>query len=208
MKSAEFRRAHPWSAALTPALVLLALVSATVGPGFAGGANHVAGAIQARLADACPLPSNASIARVGACGPVAGTGAPTVSMSFAVTFSESGLSSGTRWSATLAGTTSFSTNSTVTFYEPNGTFEFSVGAVDGKSASPSSGSVTVKGFAQKVDLSFSSPTGFLGLSGANGYYFILIVTSVLIVGGIAAVVLHRRRSRDLDFPTEDERPGR
>ncbi|MGC8674645.1 MAG: hypothetical protein ACP5TI_05995, partial [Thermoprotei archaeon] len=52
---------------------------------------------------------------------------------------------GTSWSVTLNGQTQSSSNSQVTFQEPAGTYQYSIGSVSGYTASPSSGSVTVSG---------------------------------------------------------------
>jgi len=65
--------------------------------------------------------------------------------SYTVTFTESGLPSGTSWSITLNGTTESSTSNIITFNEPNGTYTYSVAAISGYSSSPSSGSLTVNG---------------------------------------------------------------
>jgi hypothetical protein len=79
-------------------------------------------------------------------------GAPT----YAVTFGETGLTSGTSWSVTLAGSMKSSTSSSIVFTESNGTFSYTIGAVTGYSSSPSSGSVTVSGSAQSVSIAFTS----------------------------------------------------
>ena len=69
-----------------------------------------------------------------------------------ITFSESGLPSGTSWSVTLNGTSESSTSSTITFTETNGTYSYTVSSVSGYSVFPSSGSITVsaKSFNQAV----------------------------------------------------------
>jgi YVTN family beta-propeller protein len=64
---------------------------------------------------------------------------------YAVTFSETGLPSGTNWSATLNGSTLTSTTTTIVFSETNGTYPFAVGLVPGFSSLPSSGRLTVSG---------------------------------------------------------------
>ncbi len=74
---------------------------------------------------------------------------------YPVTFTESGLPSGTSWSVTLNGTTESSTSASITFTEPNGTYPYSVGAVSGYSLSPSSGSLTVKGSAVTQTIAFT-----------------------------------------------------
>jgi len=71
---------------------------------------------------------------------------PVSTGSYYVTFSESGLPPDTEWGVTLQGvaTYSFATD-TISFYVPSGDYQFTVGAVAGYSANPSSGSVVVSG---------------------------------------------------------------
>jgi uncharacterized repeat protein (TIGR02543 family) len=75
---------------------------------------------------------------------------------FNVTFTETGLPAGTKWSVTLNGTLNSSTTSSVGFAEVNNTYAFSIGAVAGFSASPSTGSVTVDGGAVVQPIVFSA----------------------------------------------------
>jgi thermopsin len=60
-----------------------------------------------------------------------------------VRFGKSGLPSGTPWSVTLNGYTQTSTAALIVFWEPAGTYSFTVGSVTGYNASPASGSETV-----------------------------------------------------------------
>ena len=64
---------------------------------------------------------------------------------YSVDFTESGLPTGTSWSVTFNGATSSSSNPTISFTAPNGTYPFSVGPVPGYSPNPQSGSLTVNG---------------------------------------------------------------
>ncbi len=75
---------------------------------------------------------------------------------YPVTFTESGLSSGTSWTVTLAGAANSTTAPNgIGFQEPNGTYSFSVGTVAGYSANPSTGSVTVNGAAASEAIAFT-----------------------------------------------------
>ncbi len=90
---------------------------------------------------------------------VDGTGS-TVAVAFtattyALTFSETGLPTGTNWSVTLNGDTEFSTTSTIAFTQPNGTYSFTVASVSGYNVNPSSGNVTVSGGAMTESITFS-----------------------------------------------------
>ena len=60
-----------------------------------------------------------------------------------VTFSETGLPSGTRWSVALNGTVGSSTSNTITLYDPAGAYGYAVGAVTGFTAHPASGAILV-----------------------------------------------------------------
>ena len=89
------------------------------------------------------------------------TSAP-VSTEYSVAFTESGLPPGTSWSVTLGGSTVPSTSSAITFVEPNGTYAYTVGAVSGYSASPSSGSIMVSGSnPSPVPITFSASSATL-----------------------------------------------
>ena len=78
--------------------------------------------------------------------------------SYPVTFTESGLASGTSWSITLAGTKESSTTSTITFSEENGSYTYTVGAVSGYTSSSSGGTVVVNGGPVNVPtITFSLP---------------------------------------------------
>ncbi len=76
----------------------------------------------------------------------ASTGLTVNSMTeYSVTFSETGLPSGTSWSVTLNGVLMSTTTPSIVFSESDGTYTYSVGAVSGYAASPTGGSLTVSG---------------------------------------------------------------
>jgi len=56
---------------------------------------------------------------------------PQAIKKYSVTFTESGLPSGTSWSVTLNGNTESSTTNTISFSEPNGTYSYVVASVTG-----------------------------------------------------------------------------
>ena len=82
----------------------------------------------------------------------------TVSFSpytYAVTFTETGLASGTSWSVTLNGATRTSGTAAITFNESNGTYTYSIGSVTGYSISTAAGSVTVSSGSGSVAVKFT-----------------------------------------------------
>ena len=65
---------------------------------------------------------------------------------YSITFSETGLLSGTSWSVTLSGATQTGTGSSIAFPSlANASYAFSVGTVSGYTVSPATGSMTVSG---------------------------------------------------------------
>ncbi|EQD72490.1 thermopsin precursor, partial [mine drainage metagenome] len=79
-------------------------------------------------------------------------------LTYTVTFSESGLPSGTNWSVTLNGVTSSSTRGSISFVEVNGTFTWSVGVQVGYRATPASGTLTVAGGPVAESIAFALVT--------------------------------------------------
>ncbi|MGC9175088.1 MAG: hypothetical protein ACP5GO_04475 [Thermoprotei archaeon] len=74
---------------------------------------------------------------------------------YAVTFTESGLPSGTRWFVVLNGVNKSSMSPQLTFEEADGTYPFYVGKVNGYSESPQSGYVKVSSQAVSQDIVFT-----------------------------------------------------
>ncbi len=76
-----------------------------------------------------------------------------------VTFTETGLPSGTSWNVTVNGTQKSSSGPTIVFAEPNGTYPFSVTPLPNYTVAPQSGPVTMDGAPVNVPVVFTySPT--------------------------------------------------
>ncbi len=83
----------------------------------------------------------------------------TVSFSpvkYSVKITETGLASGTSWSATLNGQTKTSTTQDITFSVANGTYSYTVGSVHGYTSTGSPGTVDVSGNSQAATVQFSA----------------------------------------------------
>ena len=78
----------------------------------------------------------------------------TKTTEYPVTFTESGLPSGTPWSVTVNGTFESSTTNTITFSLSNGTHYYTVGSVSGYTSSITSSSVTVNGHSDSIGITF------------------------------------------------------
>jgi outer membrane protein assembly factor BamB len=84
----------------------------------------------------------------------------TVSPTYAVTFSETGLPTGTTWSVTLNGQTKSGNGLTIVFNVANSTYPYSVGALSGYTPNPSSGNVTVAGAPISLTIGWSASTTY------------------------------------------------
>ncbi len=97
------------------------------------------------------------------------------SSNYTVTFKESGLPSGSSWSVTLAGKTKSTTSSSLSFTEPNGTYQYTISGPANFTASPSTGSIMVDGAPVSQSINFSAVvktvyfTGTLSPSNASLY---------------------------------------
>lgn len=85
-------------------------------------------------------------------------------VTYALTFSESGLPGGTAWSVTVGGSLHSSTNASVGFLEPNGSYPYTVGTVAGYTGNLTSGTVTVSAAAKDVAVGFAPGPYSLGMS--------------------------------------------
>ena len=78
-------------------------------------------------------------------------------VTYSVSFTESGLPSGTEWGVALTnGGTFHGSQSTISFPEPNGTYAWSLTAVPGYTAYPSSGAIAVRGGPASEAVDFTS----------------------------------------------------
>lgn len=128
---------------------------------------------------------------------------------YPVTFTQSGLPAGAWWTISLSATTVNETSDSIVFDGiPDGSYSYTLGAYqDETSCVPKNlnfsqmGTVTVAGAPVTVTVDFScigSGGGsggsllFLGLPGDEGYYLLIGVSAVVIVG-VSAVLLVKRR---------------
>jgi hypothetical protein len=92
----------------------------------------------------------------GATGAGATTEIGFTATGYAVTYTEVGLVPGTSWSVTLNSVVHTSTTNTISFTETTGTYSYTIGAIAGTAASPSSGTVTVTNVPVSVAITYSS----------------------------------------------------
>jgi hypothetical protein len=74
---------------------------------------------------------------------------------YSVTFNETGLAPRTNWSVTLNGSLANTTTSTNVFDEPNGTYNYSIGAVSGYTSNVTKGNVTVNATSANISIRFT-----------------------------------------------------
>jgi len=128
---------------------------------------------------------------------------------YAVTFTEAGLPSGTNWSVTLYGALVHSITSNITFAEPNGTFSYTITGVSGwhQTTLPYSGTVAVHGAAvTEPTLAFTpNPSPSSGLSTLDYIVFGSVLVAVAV--GVSLVLVRSRRKSRPDSPTSPSQPG-
>lgn len=132
-------------------------------------------------------------------------GVKFVQTTYSVTFSETGLPPGSQWTVTMNGVSKTSTNSTITFMEPNGTYKFTVYSIalyNSFEATPSSGQVIVNGSNASQSVVFTpnpSVAGTAAPSSGNAGPIGLFGSTVGIGGGSSsavAIVGFRKRITD------------
>ncbi|MDE1880933.1 MAG: YncE family protein [Euryarchaeota archaeon] len=81
--------------------------------------------------------------------------APATPALYPVVFDRTGLAAGTNWTVTLGATSITTSLSSLTFYEPNGTYVYTVMPVRGTTVSPAAGTLNVQGLTIDTNITFS-----------------------------------------------------
>ena len=118
--------------------------------------------------------------------------------SYLVDFMASNLPGGASWSVTMGGSTRTSSQSSDPFYEPNGSWSFTVNPPSGYSASPSSGGAQVRGSPQDIFITFaqvssSSSNSTQSTPLLGGSLLDLVWIAGIVGAGVVAVLLTRPR---------------
>jgi hypothetical protein len=92
----------------------------------------------------------------------------SASVLYAVDFFENGLTPGTAWSVQLGTATNSSTGGMVSFFEPNGTYAYSIPSVGNWTPVPDTGQVNVSGSPVPVTLNFTGVEQFTVTFTATG----------------------------------------
>ncbi len=140
-----------------------------------------------------------------------------VPATYTITFSESGLASGTTWSVTLGGSTkSAAAGATITFTEPNGPYAFTIGSVSGYTSSSSVASpLTVSGANVAVTVTYSATSttssGSSGLSTLD-WALIGVIIAIVVIGLIVALARRGKggsssTSSNQETPSEETSSG-
>jgi len=159
--------------------------------------------------------SSSTTVTVSSSGTIAAAFTPAPPGTYLVTFTETGLPTGTSWTVTLQGTPSSSTTDTIQFSEGNDTYTFAVGTVSGYTAAPSSGSLVVSGGPVSKQITFtasaapppksSSSGSFLGLPGSEGYELLGGIAALLVI--LLLILVARRHKLPIVFTEVGLPPG-
>ena len=116
-------------------------------------------------------------------------GSSSSEQTYSVSFTASGLPSGTRWNVTFNGQIQSSTSDSIVFNVPNGVYAFTITPPNGYEASPSSGSITVHFADTHQQVTFTSTVSD-GLSLVGLAIALAIILAVVL---LAIVVYVRKR---------------
>src|SRR5579883_15846 len=111
-----------------------------------------------------------------------------------VTFTESGLPTGTYWSITMDNTTKYGTNN-ITFTVPAGTYQYSVGPVKGYIVSTSYGSITAAYYNITQPLTFTAISPPTKATSPSDFILLAIIALTAAVIMIAAILVLRKREK-------------
>lgn len=116
---------------------------------------------------------------------------------YRVSFSESGLPAGTKWSVRMSGSTETTTSSILFFNETNGTYTFTILGSGGYAANPPSGNLTVQGAQAASNVSFKqSGTGLNLPTMLNSVNLIdAAIIAVFAAGAAIAFTIRSRRNK-------------
>jgi hypothetical protein len=118
-------------------------------------------------------------------------GSSPSTQTYSVSFTQSGLPSGTSWNVTFNAETKSATSDSIVFNVANGVYTFSITPPAGYDVSPSSGLITVNFADVNQQVTFTSPmlefSSIIGLS--------LFIAIVILVAALLAIALHRRKNR-------------
>jgi outer membrane protein assembly factor BamB len=125
---------------------------------------------------------------------------------YAIQFVESGLPSGSAWSVFLNGSETTTTSIEITFFEPNGTYSYSISAVAGYSANRTSARLVVDGLDWVMGISFlpspapvspGAPSPSPGMAPSETVVILLVVSATTVLAA-AALLLRPRRPKVAD----------
>ena len=112
-----------------------------------------------------------------------------------VTFTETGLKSGTSWSVTFDGLTQNSTNSSIIFTAVNGSHTYKIGNVSGYTVSPTSGSPLINGKNVSIFIAFKSNPASV-LTTEEIYVVIGTIVGVLLI----SFIVWKRKEKEEIIP--------
>ena len=119
----------------------------------------------------------------------------TFSKQYSVTFTESGLPTGTYWFITVNGSKESSTSSSITFSEVNGTYSYTVGTVSGYNVSNPLGKATVSGTSLNITITYTNTTNIKAssftISPMEEYGAIGVM--IVAIGGTAGLIIKKKR---------------
>ncbi len=151
-----------------------------------------------------PASGNLIVSGAPASVPVTFTALPPTT--YQLTFTQSGLISGTNWSVTVNGQLQSSEGSSITFNEPNGTYTFTPTNVSGYTVVPTKLQVSIQGEGLNEIISFTPTKSSGGGSSGSLTTFEWIILLVVILGIIALIIVVLATRRRTEPPVAEPEP--
>ncbi len=131
-------------------------------------------------------------------------------VSVAAIFTETGLPNTLSWSVSVNGATHSGTGNIEVTGLVNGSYPYTIAAVPGYTANPSTGELVVSGQAVAQSIAFSkasASTTLLGLSGSQSYLVVGGILAAIAAVAIVLVLVRRRRPTPPPAPPRRTAPG-
>ncbi|MGC8663821.1 MAG: hypothetical protein ACP5TX_05410, partial [Thermoplasmata archaeon] len=144
-------------------------------------------------------PSSGTITVNGAIVNQAITFTANSTKTYTITFTETGLPSGSAWSVTLNGLTRTSLSNTITFNESYGTYTYTITLPNGYETSQPSGTITTTQSIMKVLIVISSTSSTSPQTSFSTYSSIMligIIAAIIVIIAIVALIVFMRKGKN------------
>ncbi|MGC8657055.1 MAG: hypothetical protein ACP5UL_04860, partial [Thermoplasmata archaeon] len=122
---------------------------------------------------------------------------------YEVIFNETGLSNQIWWVNLSNGQSFESINNTIKFYEPNGSYRYSIGTIKGYYANKTTGYVNISGKEVVIHVIFNpinkiSNSTTSNIGNINSMEYIGIISIIIVISSLIAYLIIKRKNRNIN----------